>query len=175
MKLNAEQIIKALECCKDESINECVNCPYNVFMNCDGRVRNDAFALIKQLTEEVATWKAIAEGYQKKFEDCAEDRARLTDENAELKRLRLCELVKANNLACDNALLQTVTAQRERTTVIPKSKIEDIYTSGMMDGVRQMQTRLTQYIGTYTDKSFVYVSAMFKLVDRIAKELIGDE
>lgn len=39
------------------------------------------------------------------------------------------------------------------------------------DTVREMQNRLAQYIGTYTDKSYVYVSAMFKLIDRIAKEM----
>lgn len=39
------------------------------------------------------------------------------------------------------------------------------------DTVREMQNRLAQYIGTYTDKSYVYVAAMFKLIDRIAKEM----
>ena len=37
--------------------------------------------------------------------------------------------------------------------------------------MQEMQNRLAQYIGTYTDKSFVYVSAMFKLIDQIAKEM----
>lgn len=37
-------------------------------------------AKVKELTEEVADWKEIAEGYQKQFEGCAEDRAKLTEE-----------------------------------------------------------------------------------------------
>ena len=52
MELKREQIIKALECCKTDSINECLNCPYKAFMNCESIARNDALALIKELTEE---------------------------------------------------------------------------------------------------------------------------
>lgn len=43
------------------------------------------------------------------------------------------------------------------------------------DTLREIQNRLAQYIGTYTDKSFVYVSAMFKLIDRIANEILEGE
>ena len=56
----------------------------------------------------------------------------------------------------------------------PDSKIEMIPSIETVraDTVREMQERIAQYIGTYTDKSFVYVSAMFKLIDRVAKEML---
>jgi phage shock protein A len=60
---------------------------------------------IKQLTEEVASWKEIAEGYQKQFEDCAEDRTKLTVENERLRaeleqrppKLIITKLLKKGN------------------------------------------------------------------------------
>ena len=79
MELNAEQVISKLrenDSCYAEDIKAIQN----------------AIALItsqeqriKELTEETAAWKEIAEGYQKQFEDCAEDRAKLTEENERLR------------------------------------------------------------------------------------------
>ena len=43
------------------------------------------------------------------------------------------------------------------------------------DTVSELQNRLAKSIGTYTDKSFVYVNAWFKLIDQIAKEMIEGE
>ena len=48
MKLNRDQIIKALECC---SKDDCDNCP-NSFGNCYSNLARDALSLIKELTEE---------------------------------------------------------------------------------------------------------------------------
>ena len=73
MMLNREQIIKALECCPND---ECDKCGYS-FGDCQYNLIRDALSLIKELTQEVADWEAIAEQYQKQFEDCYEEKEQL--------------------------------------------------------------------------------------------------
>lgn len=83
--LNAEQIKKALESCtrgrKNKDDRPCLDCPYNECNlvggtserqtkgTCQGWLMRDALALINELTEEIADLKAIAEQYQKQFEE----------------------------------------------------------------------------------------------------------
>ncbi len=129
MELNREQIVKALECCSKHP-PRCRACPYQGMPCCTNEHRKDALTLIKQLTadvervskqcgeiivecderdaerlKEVADWKAIAKGYQKQFEDCAEDRAKLTEENERLqvqadmwKSTAYCEKDRCNTI-----------------------------------------------------------------------------
>ena len=97
MELNREQIIKALECCSNN--DECVGeaCPYYA-TGCEKNMPKDALSLINELTEENKAWqmqlisqeekaskayydlacevedlRAIAEQYQKQFEDARAD------------------------------------------------------------------------------------------------------
>ena len=53
MKVNREQIIKALECCYDNN-SSCIDCPFQAtdkYVECSD-LTNSALALIKELTEE---------------------------------------------------------------------------------------------------------------------------
>ena len=108
MELNIEQIIKALECCQFRHIkNNCDECKYHRWCepSCRDLLCQDSLSLIKQLTEEVndlkedkelysvfcedykgqvEDLKAISEQYQKQFEDCYEEKAKLTKENEKL-------------------------------------------------------------------------------------------
>ena len=43
------------------------------------------------------------------------------------------------------------------------------------DTLSEFKNRLAQAIGTYTNESYVYVYAWFKLIDQIAEEIIGGE
>ena len=56
MKLNREQIIKALECCYMQELEHNENCPEchytDLYPNCAEYLGKHAFALIKELTEE---------------------------------------------------------------------------------------------------------------------------
>jgi hypothetical protein len=42
------------------------------------------------------------------------------------------------------------------------------------DTLNAFQTRLTQAIGSYTNKDYVYVYAWFKLIDQIINDMIGE-
>lgn len=62
--LNAEQIIKALECCKTPLASDCEACEYTgkclengEYMGCVNLLVADALALIKELTEENEAWQ----------------------------------------------------------------------------------------------------------------------
>ena len=79
------------------------------------------------------------------------------------------------------ALIIELTEENERLRGFNQAKCEDCAGCTQWncdcanieaDTVRKMQDRLAQCIGTYTDKSFVYVNAMFKLIDQIAKEML---
>lgn len=50
----------------------------------------------------------------------------------------------------------------------------DVVEKAKADTLQTMKDKLVQAIGTYTDKSFVYVHAWFKLIDQIAEEIIAD-
>ena len=71
MNLDREQIIKALECCSNGTTANCEHCPYEKFPSL-----KDTLALINELTEENEDWKAIAEQYQRQFEEAKADTVR---------------------------------------------------------------------------------------------------
>lgn len=60
MKLNGEQIIKALECCANEGFQDCENCPLNIPHQPCSKVKlpRISLTLIKELTEENETYEA---------------------------------------------------------------------------------------------------------------------
>ena len=158
MELNREQIIKALECCSEDTA-DCHNCPYSEFQegNCFDNAKKDALSLIKELTEEVTSWKEIAEGYQKQFEDCAEDRARLTEENERLKQL------------LDYKCLYGYDGEVMEYCVQGPCPHYEIKKELVADTVRKMQERLKE-------KAFsvptVYNSHFGRMIDEIAKEML---
>jgi hypothetical protein len=168
MELNANEIIKALKVCGEYTHGTtCNSCPYmhiELADNeiCSNRLSQDALALIKQLTEEN---EYLIDSLAKQ---CAEN-VILTGENKRLRERNITLEQKFIILNREETPIFTVTAQRERTTVIPKSKIDDIYTSGMIDGVRQMQERIKEYFPYDAD------NGLYVVLDQIAKELIGDE
>ena len=51
MELNAEQIIKALECCTVGIGTECEKCPYMLTPFCNDKLKKDILAYINELTE----------------------------------------------------------------------------------------------------------------------------
>lgn len=56
-----------------------------------------------------------------------------------------------------------------------KSQIDKIKAEVRADTLQELRNRLIQCIGTYTNKSFVYVDAWFALIDQIVKEMVEGE
>lgn len=147
MELKRDEIVKALAMFIEDM-------PVELHLGLSRTTRfrlllRDALSLIKELTEEVASWKAIAEGYQKQFEDCAEDRAKLTEENERLKKR-----LKATNYM-----------------ITPDGRIEMIPTveSVRADTVREMQKE----IEARCIKGGIYPAFVRSTIEQIARELIG--
>lgn len=94
-----------------------------------------------RLADEVADWKAIAEGYQKQFEDCAEDRARLTEENerlrvvADMSNTTLTDALRIVSEFCDSRI------KRARADIV-REFVEKLgckaYTESTVTGYRYM-------------------------------------
>ena len=166
MELNAETIKKALECCGEYTHGTtCNNCPYmhiDLADNdiCSNRMSRDALALItsqeqrmKELTAENKLLNVELGNANSEILRLIERTKELTEENERLKSVEFtCGFVKPHKVL--------------------ECPIFDEIVRTKADTVREMQDRIAQYIGTYTDKSFVYVSAMFKLIDRVAKEML---
>ena len=162
MELNKEDIIKALECCKSfRDFYACDECPYSHTMladdeSCTNRMSQDALSLINELTAENKLLNVELGNASSEILRLIDREKELTEENETLTLKVAAYQVKDKLLSnqlddkCDMCIA------RERA-----------------DTVRKMQDKLAQYIGTYTDKSFVYVKAMFKLIDRIAEEIIN--
>lgn len=166
MELNRDEIIKALECCYTNTLS-CIDCPYQApdkFFECSDLVHN-AVSLVKELTEENANWEPIAEGYRKQFEDCAEERGKLTEENERLKtelrqtaqKLKAVEEVN-EKLTADNEWLK-----RPRYNVHPDGKIE------MIPTIKQFADRLKRYYDE--NEKYLGYSIAYN-IDRVAEELI---
>ena len=158
--MEREQIIKAFACCHSTDLS-CIDCPFqdtDNFSECANLAKN-TLLLIKELAEEVANLKAIAEQYQKQFEDCAEDRAKLTEENERLKNW--CE----NKIVLDNDELKEVkTACLERI----KLDVKRIKT----DTVRKFAKRLKEYYNELSGKTFPPLVAYH--IEQIEKEFLCD-
>ena len=152
--MDKEQIIKALECCGDKNRN-CSDCTFrNIWSGkCIGELSRNALALIKELTEDAASWKEIAECYQKLFEDGYDDKVRLTEEN---ERLKLDVEVCGAELS------------RYTENIVQMAKQD------RADTVRKMQERLKAHFDTYTDEDEETALYMRNLIDQIAKEMLED-
>lgn len=136
MELNAEQIIKDLEAMNMTGLSPTI-------------IRN-AIALIEEFTKEVEDWKAIAEGYQRLFEDCAEDRAMLTEENERLM------------IECGNQ------------STLWRQHFESIYETAKetvrADTVREMRDRILEGLGEKEQP--ISLSFVRWLIDRITQEML---
>ena len=151
------EVIKALECCAKD---DCDNCP-NGFGNCYSNLAGDALSLIKELTEKIKdlteTVKVRGEAIEElQFlaTEIEEDNRKLTEENERLRD------------ECGNQ------------STLWRQRFESIYETAKdtvkVDTLRELQIRLTREVGTYLSISIMKVSDMFKLIDQIAEEIIGE-
>ena len=113
MELNAEQIKKALECCKTPLASDCENCSYTgkrledgVYEGCVNCLVGDALALItsqeqriKELTNDVEDWKDTAKYYRDGLAECQKEKTKLTEENEAWQKALIPEKEKAGK-AC---------------------------------------------------------------------------
>ena len=191
-ELKRDLIIKALECCtsSDKSADCPIGCPFGDINSCEESLMYHALSLIKELTEEVASWKAIAEGYQKQFEDCAEDRARLTEENERLrvenvyglsatKLAKKVEELSVENEKLIDELAKSYNALDESMNFycsftqskVSNCPIDDEVAKAKADTVRKMQERLNETKFKMLGYEIIYAEN----IDQIAKEMLEGE
>ena len=146
--LNAEQVIKALECCIDRP--KCIDCP-NLTL-CAGHgfeyLLVKAVELIKELTKENASLHSSCTDLTRK---CAS----LTEEN---------ERVKENNVFLNDTIGKNAQQALEVTLEeIEKTKVNN---------VREIQDRLQAFFGTYVLGYKIPITEALKAVNQILKEVL---
>lgn len=147
--LNAEQIIKDLEWLEIAATNMGA-CTISA-----AKLKH-IVAFIRQLTEEVADLKAIAEGYRKQFEDCAEDRARLTEDNERLQKATA-------ELSTENVALI-----KEKTAL--ECIVATTRNQGRAATVKEMAERLKQMILS----NFPNLQGLPPFIDQTEKEMLEE-
>lgn len=122
-----------------------------------GNANSEILRLIeekKELTDEKDTWEAIAKSYQKQFEDCGEDRAKLTEEN---------ERLRAENVDAQLGF---------RLLEDAFERLEKINEQIEADTVRKMQSEIKERC----IKGGIYPAFVASTIDEIAKEMLeGDD
>ncbi len=179
--LNADQIVKALECCT-RSGKHCTECVYfyrAVDDICAPYMIEDALALIKELTEKVENYRNELGEVRFALAEANNDKKELTEENASLKQAMehehasFMEIFGQYGEKCDRL---TEENERLRAEVSVKKKLldkcVDLEDKVKSDTVSELQTRFAIHYGTYTDKDMTPITEVFRLLDQIAKELM---
>lgn len=181
MKLNREEIIKALECCTSgNSVSACMSgCPlyeqeYCECVNDDTALLKYALALIKELTDELENLKKVkyifstVDYCSDDLADAYEENKRLTedlhDTRTELTRVqekneRLSDLCKMKDDIINKIAINSSEMYKMLSKIILEVKI---------DIVREMQSLIKERC----IKGGIYPAFVADVIDQIAKELL---
>lgn len=122
---------------------------------------------VKKLNIAVTDWKEIAEGYKKQFEDCAEDRAKLTEENKAWQMQLISQEEKANkayyDIACE---VENLRAENDNLHATCTELTQNLHEC-KADTVREMHSMLCE--GRVSNDTIVIVAT------QIAKEMLEEE
>ena len=159
-KLTDNEIIKALECCYTYDVLFCDKCPFQeecAEINL-GQLAIDLINRLQaeneSLKAEVDDWKAIAEGYQKQFEDCYERK------QAEIENLQK-NFEEASN---DRFIYKIRWAKAEAR--VDKAKAE---------AYKEFAERLHKELRIYGAKDTFNKLVFLNVVDKAKKELVGED
>ena len=152
MKLNAEQIKKALECCI--SGDDCTICPLCDEQSCPCVLNENALSLIKELTEKVEIYRPELGEVRVALAEANNDKKKLTEEN---KRL---------NASCTE-LTQCCT-KLETLYKIESKRVD----TAKADTVKKMQERLLKEFVYYNGQVFGAIGA--STVDYVTKEMLKE-
>lgn len=152
--MERDQIVKALECCRDRGCQGCIR-QYTgrpIEDDCRLDLIHDALALIRELTEEVNARKEQHERFvadvEKQLVELAEEKERLRVV-ADMSNTTLTDALRIVNEFCDSRI------KRDRVKT-----------------VTEMQDRLKEKLYTIPT---VYNSHFGKMLDQIAREMLEDQ
>lgn len=166
MELNAEQIIKAFEICRDQDL--CNECPYEENIDCLRLKEKHAIALMKSQGQKIDELTKDVEWSAKRILEADKKVAELTEDN-EAQSQTITNLLKTLEG------VQGVKSEYETFIGGMKSQIDKIKADAKADNVSEIKTRFAMRYGTYTDKDMTPIADVFRLLDQIAKEILGEE
>lgn len=171
-----KEIIKGLECCLDEALEKCNECPYSVdaFMCKRMELLEDSLDLINRQQEQLESTIAGQETLQKAL---AEETKR-REVQAERLREEREQKYEQIDLICR---LRNEIAEKDRK--IDDLKVENQslrtaancykihYNEARTEAIREFAERLKQRCSANSDINYYILK---KLVDNLVKEMVGD-
>lgn len=168
MKLNAEQIKKALECCKTPLASDCENCSYTgkrledgVYEGCVNCLVGDALALITSLEQRI---EELSEENENLHATCTEFErkcASLNDEN---------EILNSEKEAKNKELFQKWKKLADETADRYEGLYQDAKKALVADTVRKMRSEIKERC----IMGGIYPAFVASTIEQIAKEIIGE-
>lgn len=136
------EIMKALECCCDRNITKCIReCPMKDF---DGECLSAIKCdILALLNRKNAEIERLDKEYDRVFKENVRNQT-------EVERLKKYLDTECDSCAC--GLIE----QRDKARA---------------EAIKEFAERVTIHFGTYTDKDYLRVLDMFRLIDQIAKEM----
>lgn len=162
MKLNGEQIIKALECCNRGTTEDCAKCPRFdgdrtlSTEDCMEKLMRDALSLIKELTAKVAKWEEECDLRGDMWCKLNEENKKLTEENERLKDRVLKETHLRHQ--AEEMLANGMSVVRADTARKMRERLEELYTDKLI-----------------TDDMTVSIGVIKQNIKDIAKEMLEGE
>ena len=159
MKLNREQIIKALDL-HSQAEKPCLReCPYGNLHYCGAEMAKDALALIRELTERAELWVAISKNYQRELDE-------LVEANKELQTKLMVSTGEIERLTEENEKI----GNENFVLICELSRLKE-------NTVREMRSRLYEeflkvaHIQLANEPN-MRSQEVFAILDQIAKEML---
>ena len=123
MKLTDNEIIKALECCRDNGVSNtyCDDCAYSVYEDCGARQAKDTLDLIKRQKAEIERLQAMVEREREKYERTMTGLKAVLEERADHS-----EAIKEFAERLRNATMPITLGGKYKYDVITKEGIDNL-------------------------------------------------
>ena len=179
--MNKDEIKKALECCSENTMNNCKNCPYYYIFNCNDTLCKDALNLIteqdkeiERLTEKLKQVLLAVDTVKEMTAMCNIDK-----QNAEIERLKddyakLQELFAKYQIASDKEIIAQKKQAEKRFENNMKAVLEIEKKQAVKEFAENLKTRFEEkeqhYICMYDWDGHSAVVDCANEVDELLKE-----
>ena len=169
-----EQIIKGLECCADDSVIRCKECPYGVsiFSCMQMQLRKDALDLINRQKDEIEKLNTVNADMHESLRLACETNK---DMQAEIENLNTANVeMQAEIGRMKNNAFCNVVIDEETMRNIVKEKVAEFeldIKSIKAEAIKDFAERLKNKFEISSAYSFGYIACQ---LDNLVKEMVGD-
>ncbi len=173
-------IIKTLECCtSSNSVSACMSgCPLYEKEDCeciddDTALLKHALALIKELTEEVESWKKECASRTTVYCELHSKCEKLTEEVENYKNVAENQQSVSMERYFEIKRLTEENEEQDKAILNALHRIGEVRRETKADTVQRVQLELSIHFGTNTKNTTIKVCDLFKLIDEIADKILN--